>query len=628
LNGSEFYLEDNNDSVALSFGLINDIHGQPSLIISAQMSRDAYKQGHNTFFLISQVVGILGLSTIVVSLFLINNVVLSRVTKLEDNVRRIGRDGGNNRRLEATGNDEVFSLSQEINSMVESIEKRNQDLQESEERYKAIMEQSVGAIFIVDSEKWSIQQANSAFLKLFGYSEASIQQLPVSALSPSDSSDLENILKRITRENPIVAAELNMRNQNGKVLEIEISGSMIEHGGNKMLCITAWDVTERHQFESEMARNQKLESLGVLAGGIAHDFNNILTSIVSNIEISMTSLPDGDKQKHRLEESVRSAMRAKSLTQRLLTFSKGGQPVKEKLDIAGLLRSSIEFVLAGSKVVANYDIKDDLNKISADPAQMEQVINNLVINSMQAMSNGGQISVRAENVMIEDQTLFPIANGPYVKIDIADEGVGIPEEDLDRIFDPFYTTKETGTGLGLSTVRSIVRNHGGTVQVDSILGKGTTVTMVLPTANGYDQAPSSKTPAMDVTRHGRILVMDDEEPILEVLEIMLGDLGNEVTCVNNGEKAIAAYRDGLTTGRPFDLVIMDLTIKGGMGGKETIVEILALDPHARVIVSSGYSNDPIMAHPKEYGFRDVLMKPFTGQELAARVSSVMDQKKE
>ncbi len=627
-NESGVYTVDQNDRVSVSSFLVNDIGSQPTLLISTTQDRVAYQQGTNSLTMMSAAVGVMGIVMIFISLFLVNSVVISRMTRLEDNVRKMGKGGDPGQRLAATGNDEIFSLSQEINTMVESIEKRNQDLRESEERYKAIMEQSVGAIFIVDSESWTIQQVNSAFVKLFGYSENCIPQLPLSALSPKGSPDLENILKRISSVHPVVGAELSMRDQEGRELEIEMSGSLIEHGGDRSLCITAWDVTERHQLERDMARNQKLESLGVLAGGIAHDFNNILTSIVSNIEITMISLPEEDKQKHRLEESVRSAMRAKGLTQQLLTFSPGGQPVKETVDLAGLVRSSTEFVLAGSPVVAVYEFEDGLSRINADPAQMEQVINNLIINSVQAMPGGGRITIRATNLRSGPQTRLPLGEGNHVQIDIMDEGVGIPQEHLDRIFDPFYTTKENGTGLGLSTVRSIVRNHGGTVQVDSVLGKGTTITLVLPAETSTGPVPAPAAPQNGQGRRGRILVMDDEESILEVLQIMLEDFGHSVTCVNTGEKAIAAYREGISSGHPFDLVIMDLTIKGGMGGKETIVEILAIDPEARVIVSSGYSNDPIMAHPKEYGFKDVLMKPFTIQELSAKVSSVMGRKNE
>ena len=320
-NESGIYTVDKNDSVSIASVLVNDIGSQPTMLISTTLNRAVYQQGTNSLTMMSGAIGVMGVVMILISLFLVNTVVISRMTRLEDNVRKMGNGGDPSLRLAATGNDEIFSLSQEINTMVESIEKRNRDLRDSEERYKAIMEQSVGAIFIVDSERWTIKQVNSAFVKLFGYSENCIQQLPLSALSPKGSPDLENILKRISSEHPVVAAELSMRDQDGKEMEIEMSGSLIEHGGDSSLCITAWDVTDRHQLERDMARNQKLESLGVLAGGIAHDFNNILTSIVSNIEITMISLPEGDRQKHRLEESVRSAMRAKGLTQQLLTSS-------------------------------------------------------------------------------------------------------------------------------------------------------------------------------------------------------------------------------------------------------------------------------------------------------------------
>jgi PAS domain S-box-containing protein len=624
-NNSEFYIIDSNESTAMVFSLINDIHGQPKFLLSTQISRAAFQQGSSTLFVMFAFLVLIGVDLIVVSFLLINNVVLSRVTKLENDVRKIRNGSSSNERITLNGNDELSSLSYEINDMINSIEKRNLELRESEARYRSIMEQSVVAIMIVNLENDTILRANPAFGDLFGYSEDEIHMLGLSSISTPNTSNIEDVLRSISKEHPVVGKEIALRNKKGEVLDIEISGSEIEYEGAKALSVIAYDITERHRLEQEMARAQKLESLGVLAGGIAHDFNNMLASIVSNIEIAR-SQADNEILRQRLDESVRSAMRAKHLTQQLLTFSKGGLPIKEVIDLAPHIRPNIEFVLAGSNVVAEYDIEGSLGKINADPIQIDQVINNLVINAVQSMAKGGRLYIKAMNLgsgKIDHPFLEP---GPYIRIDIRDEGVGIPEKDMESIFDPFYTTKATGTGLGLSTVRSIIKNHGGIVLVASRLGIGTTFSVVLPSVSGGSSIRSHPKPIVeDIKHHGRILVMDDEDPILEVLQIMLEGFGYEVVCARTGEETIVAYREALSKGQKFKTVIMDLTIRGGMGGKEAIKEILAMDPKARVIVSSGYSNDPIMANPREFGFWDVLSKPFTMQDLSLKVNSAMEE---
>ena len=361
----------------------------------------------------------------------------------------------------------------------------------------------------------------------------------------------------------------------------------------------------------------------MLAGGIAHDFNNILVAIVNNTEIAMLDKTVSEKHVHRLQESVNSAMRAKKLTQQLLTFSKGGAPIKEDFDLTALIRSSAEFVLAGSQVSAFYDIDDDLHRVSADPSQIEQMINNLVINAVQAMPSGGRIYIMASNTRMKELDTGSFKECPGVQLRITDEGIGIPKENLDRIFDPFFTTKDYGSGLGLSTVSTIVNNHAGRIRVESEIGKGTTIIVTLPALEEVCPIPEPVKQELHAGQHGRILVMDDEEPILEVMVEMLNGFGYEADCVRCGEEAIVSYREALSIGQPYNGIIMDLTIRGGMGGKETIKGILSLDPGARAIVSSGYSNDPIMAHPQEYGFLDVLTKPFTMLDLSEKLSSLL-----
>jgi PAS domain S-box-containing protein len=498
-------------------------------------------------------------------------------------------------------------------------------LAESERKYRMVVDNQTEAIvsFRPDGKVTFANRVVEEYLEQIGVQESELNVFDF----PSywDSKGLNKFISKMTPENPVGEYEHVITRADGRTQNIlwRAKGIYDESGALKEIQSVGIDITERQRLEQEMARNQKLESLGVLAGGIAHDFNNMLASIVSNTEIAILDHPEDPRHVHRLQESVRSAMRARNLTQQLLTFSKGGQPIKEVVDLQTLVPSTVEFVLAGSKLVPTYVMDSGLYKISADPIQIEQVINNLIINARQAMPRGGSLLIRASNVTKEAE--HPGEDDrPYVRLEITDEGMGISPEHLDKIFDPFFTTKATGTGLGLSTVRSIIRNHGGTVTVDSRLGQGTTFSVLLP-ATQDDEKPSSQMKKIETARQGSVLVMDDEESILDVLEIMLDSFGYQVECVRTGEEAIKCYQEHLLTGQPFSAVIMDLTIRGGMGGKEAIHEIRSLDPAALVIVSSGYSNDPIMAHPQDYGFADVLQKPFTMQDLSVKMESVMAQ---
>lgn len=385
------------------------------------------------------------------------------------------------------------------------------------------------------------------------------------------------------------------------------------------------DITEKLRMEQELNKTQKLESLGVLAGGIAHDFNNLLTSMISNIEVAAKDIPSGDKGRYRLEEAVRSALSARNLTQQLLTYAKGGKPVKEPSDLGELLRKTIEFTLTGTNVRAEYRIADDLHSINADHFQIEQVINNLVINAVQAMPEGGKIFVKASNSDRYYHSLEDERGRGSIRLKITDQGPGIPADVLTKIFDPFFTTKDNGTGLGLTTVQSIVKNHGGFIDVESELGLGTSFIIYLPASDAPAIAAPKVNRSEDKVSASRILIMDDEEAILEVLSTILMDLGHSVEMTRTGEEAIEQVSRSLTEGRPFDLLIMDLTIRGGMGGKDAIQEILKLDGSVKAMVSSGYSNDPVMSEPRKYGFVDFLPKPYSIQDLKDKLARLLFQ---
>jgi PAS domain S-box-containing protein len=368
------------------------------------------------------------------------------------------------------------------------------------------------------------------------------------------------------------------------------------------------DITERKNMEKEIHRSQKLESLGVLAGGIAHDFNNILTSILGNVSLARMQLHDVEKSAKRLMEVENAAARAKDLTHQLLTFARGGEPVKKAIDLSGLLREAAGFAVRGSSVRCELSIMDDLLHVEADEGQLNQVIHNLVINAVQSMPDGGTVTVGAKNCA-------PVkGEKSSVEISIADSGTGIPEQHLQRIFDPYFTTKQQGSGLGLAACYSIIKKHGGGISVKSTLGKGSTFYITLPAWEQTDTGAEELNTGAGNDPF-RVLVMDDEEPVREILQDMLEELGYTSECTKNGAEAVALYRKRKEEGFPFSVVILDLTVPGGVGGTEAMASLLEIDPKVKAVVSSGYSTDPIMASYREFGFSAVLSKPYRLQDM-------------
>lgn len=378
------------------------------------------------------------------------------------------------------------------------------------------------------------------------------------------------------------------------------------------------DITEIRASEKERMRVSKLESLGVLAGGIAHDFNNILTMVLGNIALAkIYGGVNTDKLLRLLESAEQAAERAKDLTRQLLTFSKGGAPVKKIMSIRDLLKNAAEFVLAGTNARPEFDISPDLLAVEIDENQISQVIGNIALNAQQAMPHGGTVRIRAENIT-PDNVNEPLQKGDYVRISIRDQGTGIPEDHIDMIFDPYFTTKEKGSGLGLSICYSIVQKHKGHISVKSTLGIGTTLVIYLPAAQTLHEVkePLEKTSVKN--GKGKILVMDDEETIRNVVGDILQYLGYSVDLAKDGEEAVNLYSSG-----PYDAVILDLTIPGGMGGKEAIKRLREIDPDIKAIVSSGYSNDPIMSDYVDYGFKGVIIKPYTISEISNVLNHVI-----
>jgi len=387
------------------------------------------------------------------------------------------------------------------------------------------------------------------------------------------------------------------------------------------------DITNLSRLEEEVRKIDKMEAVGTLAGGIAHDFNNLLTGIMGNIGLAKRYVEPKGKAIERLEEAEKASVRARDLTQQLLTFASGGAPIKKIISIGKLIEDTVGFALRGSNVRPEFSLPDDLWAVKADEGQVNQVISNIIINTVQAMPQGGMVNVEAKNLVISRRGTLPLPMGNYVKITITDYGIGIAKEHLTKIFEPFFTTKHKGSGLGLATSFSIIKKHGGHITVESKLGAGTTLHVYLPASKKPAPLREEVIEEAVLVGKGRILVMDDEEVIRELLYDELTEVGYEVQLTNDGAEAIEQYAKAKESGQPFDAVILDLTIPGGMGGNEAIKKLLELDPDVRAIVSSGYATDPIMSEYKEYGFSAVVAKPYRVPQIEKTLQSLLRKRK-
>jgi len=524
---------------------------------------------------------------------------------------------------------EFAQMAENANKMLSDKVKAQQDLLDEKEQLFVTI-RSIGDGVITTDKAGNVVLMNTIAEKLTGWSIESARGKPLSEtfniIDENTRSTVINPVKEALKKGCIVglANHTILISKDGSEYNIADSAAPIRDANSKIrgVVLVFRDVTEKQRTEKELLKTKRLESIGLLAGGIAHDFNNILTGIFGNIELAKLNIPEKHPAYTFLDTAYCALEKATHLTKQLLTFAKGGDPILEAVNLKSVVQSTVDFNLSGSNVKAEFDLSDDLWQIKADKGQMSQVIANLIINAKEAMPEGGLLYIKAENI---ENPLLAL-KGFFVKLTIKDSGIGIPKEFLEKIFDPYFSTKQAGSGLGLSTVHSIVVKHNGYISVNSIIGTGTTFTIYIPTEKhlckymvtthkSYGQNSNSTS--------AHILIMDDEVMVRSVIEAMLDSCGYKVDFATDGKDAIEKYIAADKSGQPFDIVIMDLTIPGGMGGEETIKKLLLINPDAKVIVASGYSTDSIMANYNRYGFKGRIVKPFQLDELRNELIRVM-----
>jgi two-component system cell cycle sensor histidine kinase/response regulator CckA len=497
------------------------------------------------------------------------------------------------------------------------------DVRNREEWLRSLMELMPVAVACA-GDNGIIDYINQNFVERFGYGHAEIPTVDEWFLraypEPAYREELVSIWYAQIAEchahgTPVPPRDVKITCKDGTVRHAIVNTQVSPH---RTVAIFT-DITERESRQEELIKKQKLESIGLLAGGIAHDFNNVLTAILGNISLAAMFIEKGHKSSDPLGEAEKAAKQASVLARQLLTFARGGQPVKCAVSLHKVIEDSVSLVVRGSNVSTVVEVPEDIPPIESDAGQMGQVFYNLIINAVQAMPGGGTITISAGELTLADNNPLSLPPGRYVRVTCADQGCGISPENLKNIFDPYFTTKAGGTGLGLASVHSIVNKHRGHISVSSAVGRGTTFELTLPTCLQKPAAASARDTGPLESERGEqsVLVMDDEDMIRDLAAAIFEELGYRVTTCSSGEAAIELYRAAFSAGIPFRAVILDLTVPGGMGGKDAAQGILDIDPSARLIVSSGYSTDPVMADSREFGFCGAVFKPYSAREIAA-----------
>jgi PAS domain S-box-containing protein len=510
-----------------------------------------------------------------------------------------------------------------------SSENNPVDSAEAKTRYGLLMELSGDGIMIV--QDGIIKECSRSMAQMCGGHTESMRDGALAEYFPPEENPGMDTLAgspRLKPDKPQVQTA-TLACKTGRRLKVEITAAGCAFKQKPASLWVIRDISDRLTARQSLEKAGKLDAIAALSGGIAHDYNNLLTAIIGNITLAQTHLDAKDKPFRLLGHALVAAKTAKNLTQKLIIFSKGGSPNKEIAEVDRLVRSATDFTLSGSNIKCRYTFPAGLYFIDVDQSQIGQAIHNVIMNAREAMHAGGTINVAVSNVLVTDE-VPTLMEGDYVRISVTDQGNGIPADEFDKIFEPYYSTKKRGnsrgTGLGLSICRSIIRKHGGDVTVASQIGVGTTIHLYLPAADPKASRKISveKPPEQPpIFGEGKILVMDDDPMIRELAGEILWHLGYEVEFANDGNEAVALYQKSMESAKPFDAVILDLTVRGGMGGKEAIQKIIAIDADAKGIVSSGYSDDPGMTDFKQYGFSGVVAKPYTLAELGEKLNQVL-----
>ncbi len=569
-----------------------------------------------------------GLAVIMLSP-LLSMAIVDPIKKLVEASTRIA-SGDLTSPVRIAANDEMGDLAASFNDLVRKMRFSRGELEAEKERLAVTLRSITDAVITVDLRGKMILLSETAE-KLCGMTQGDVQNKDFTEIfsfedmqfSPGEDPYLELIKES---RFSVRGRRRVLRSATGKLKMVIFNAAPIKDNNGDLLGIVVvlQDVTAEEKIREELNKVQKLETIGVLAGGIAHDFNNILTSIVGNVSLAKFKMAPDSEEFELLTEVEKTSMEAKQLTQQLLAFSKGGAPIKKVMKVGPLIKESVDFVSRGSNIVCSYKVGPELWTAEIDGGQIRQVFHNLTINAIQAMPKGGHLTVTAKNILVQKEHNLPIPEGMYLLISFQDEGVGIPEENLPKIFSPFFTTKTMGNGLGLAGSYSIIKKHGGHMTLSSQVDVGTTFDIYLP-ATSQETEPDIPMSLDIVQGHGRVLVLDDESVVRSMFGQFLFRFGFEVVLTTSGEEAIEKFREAKTQGQLFLLVILDLTVRGGMGGKDTLRELQKIDPRVKAIVTSGYSNDPVMSQYEKYGFKGMLTKPFNFDELNIVIKQVLAQ---
>ena len=498
--------------------------------------------------------------------------------------------------------------------------------EEVKPRFQQVIESSLNEIYMFDNESFYFIDVNPGALNNLGYSMDELRKMTPLDIKPKFTEGyFNNLIKPLrTGIKEKIQFETVHKRKDGTLYDVEVHLHLTS-GNRPVFVAIILEITDRKQVEQELSRSRKLESIGLLAGGIAHDFNNILTGLFGNLELAKMKLSAENASFTYIETAYQALGNASNLTKQLLTFAKGGNPLLEATNLGQTILDSISLSLSGSNVKTIRNLPKDLWQVKADKGQLSQVITNIILNADQAMPMGGTLIIEAKNIKDNDNLSTLHLTGECVKLTIRDDGIGISKKHLEQIFDPYFSTKQSGHGLGLAMAHSIISKHGGRISADSVLGEGTIITIYIPADTtphqSVNEIPLNK--IEESTATGHILVMDDNKVILALAVEMLTAIGYTAETAIDGKDALEKYISADKNDNPFDAVIMDLTIPGGVGGKEAVQEIITLDPNAKVIVSSGYSTDPVMADFKKYGFLGRLAKPFEMNDLKKELSRLI-----